>query len=132
MTTPGISTQINGTPQMHCDDGNNKEEESLHCERCGTTLKQFSQSGRFGCPDCYTAFNSILAPVLGSVHRGECHCGRTPDNKATSKRKPEMAAEQHRLLQHQLSRAIATEDYEHAAQIRDQIEQLNRAPETRP
>lgn len=49
------------------------------CRSCGLTLNQFRQTGLLGCPDCYAAFESQLAPLLQKAHEGASqHIGKRP------------------------------------------------------
>jgi protein arginine kinase activator len=98
--------------------------DSITCPKCCTTLELFSKTGRFGCDECYTAFAEILPPIIESVQRGEQHRGRRPASEAETDATPRLAArnyERMRLLREELARAVATESYERAAQLRDEI-----------
>ena len=95
------------------------------CFNCGLTVKDFRHSGRLGCASCYTAFEKLLKPGLEAMHRGMVHRGHKPEMTDSC---PETNAEITPWLddlREQLDRAIATESYEQAARIRDQIEMLN-------
>lgn len=90
------------------------------CSRCGTTYEAFQKSGLLGCADCYDAFREPLEALLKRIHGQTQHTGRAPgvQNDAIS----------HKLslygLKQQLSRAIAAEEYEQAAELRDRIRAL--------
>lgn len=93
------------------------------CPGCGLTQAEFKKTGRLGCPDCYSAFAQVLAGPLKSMHRGSRHIGKRPGAAG-----PVIGAEDHLAeLQKQLSQAIAVENYEEAARIRDQIKTLKGA-----
>lgn len=62
------------TPDEPQDDG----ADQVLCERCGTSLRGFRESGRLGCPACYTAFRSQLQPMLQQIHGRTQHAGRQP------------------------------------------------------
>lgn len=98
-----------------------REESALSCPSCGFTQADFKKSGRLGCPDCYRTFAEGLESLLKSMHKGIRHDGKTPGAP-----RPEAQAAQDRLqaLQHRLADAIAIEDYEEAARLRDQIKAL--------
>jgi len=88
------------------------------CSGCGLTQVEFKKTGRLGCPGCYKAFAQALAGPLKSMHRGPRHVGKRPGGAAA----PSPVAEDHLVqLQKQLAQAIAVENYEEAARIRDQI-----------
>lgn len=99
-------------------------EEDVVCERCGTTLSQFTKSGKLGCPCCYTAFREQLTPMLQQIHGRVQHAGRKPlDTEAAQQRRTA-----YDRLSRQLEQAVAVEDFESAAVLRDQLRQLS-APE---
>lgn len=93
------------------------------CKSCGLTATDFKKSGRLGCPDCYATFKDILSGLLESMHRGTRHTGKRPG----AGHPPVVASDQLTLLQQQLAEAIAVENYEEAARIRDRIKALKSA-----
>lgn len=97
-----------------------EEDAAIVCERCGSTLSQFVKSGKLGCPQCYKAFREQLTPMLQQIHGRVQHAGRKPLN--------DEAAQQRRAvcdrLSRQLEQAVAMEDFETAAVLRDQLRQL--------
>lgn len=87
---------------------------------CGTTLSQFQASGRFGCPECYTTFRDDVQGLVEKIHDSSQHVGKVPDRVSS-----EISLQKDiRQLQMELKRAVRREDYEKAAQIRDQIRQM--------
>jgi len=107
------------------------------CAVCGLTYAQFRQSGLMGCPDCYTAFEAQLTPLLSRAHEGGTHhVGKSPRRplsraKAASATAPDARAvdpaqQAQRLAQlnKKLAEAIAAEQYEKAAKIRDELARL--------
>ena len=96
-------------------------EEDVVCQRCNTTLSQFTKSGKLGCPSCYTAFREQLTPMLQQIHGRVQHAGRKPiDDEAAQKRRT-----LYDHLTRQLEQAVAMEDFESAAVLRDQLRQLS-------
>ena len=101
------------------------EEESesygqLVCPNCEITFKEFRSQGRLGCPHDYNAFAKELTPLLENIHGETQHVGKCP------KRAPEASQKQYELikLRGRWRAAIDAEDYETAAQIRDEIREL--------
>jgi protein arginine kinase activator len=97
------------------------------CPTCKITFREFRESGRLGCPDDYDVFRDELMPLLENIHDETRHSGKVP------KRAPRTSQDQTTLIQlrNELKRAVAAEDYENAAQLRDKIrwiehEQLER------
>jgi protein arginine kinase activator len=92
----------------------------LKCPRCGFSQADFKKSGRLGCPDCYKTFAEGLAGLLKTMHKGTRHVGKTPEALRQTREK----ADRLKTLQKRLNKAIETEDFEQAAQLRDQIKAL--------
>ena len=96
-------------------------EDDVICERCGTMLSQFTKSGKLGCPSCYIAFREQLTPMLQQIHGRVQHAGRKPlDTEAAQRRRA-----LYEQLNRQLEQAVAMEDFESAAVLRDQLRHLN-------
>lgn len=96
-------------------------EKDVTCPRCGMTLSEFTRTGHLGCPKCYEAFREQLQPMLLQIHGRVQHAGRQPLSTAEEQRK-RSATEQ---LQRQMEQAVALEDFETAAKLRDQIRALS-------
>ncbi|MBE5796798.1 MAG: hypothetical protein E7327_05390 [Clostridiales bacterium] len=94
--------------------------EDVVCERCQTTLSQFTKSGRLGCPACYRAFREQLTPMLQQIHGRVEHAGRKPLDTEEAQR----SRSRHEELQRLLEAAVAQEDFEQAAVLRDQLRAL--------
>lgn len=92
----------------------------LKCPRCGFSQADFKKSGRLGCPECYQTFAEGLAGLLKTMHKGTRHLGKAPE----ALRKSRESADRLKTLQKKLAKAIDTEDFELAAQLRDQIKLL--------
>lgn len=129
------------------------------CPTCGTTYAQFRHDGLLGCPDCYTAFEVQLGPLLERAHEGGTHhVGKTPRRcggaplglpaarmerpgalpphpGAGSASSPAASAEEQEserarraeMLRRRLAEAVASEQYEVAAKIRDELRRLGEA-----
>ena len=95
-------------------------QQEVVCPRCHTTLSQFTKTGHLGCPGCYEAFREQLQPMLLQIHGRVQHAGRQPlcteDAQRTRTRQEQLT----RLME----QAVALEDFETAAQLRDQLRAL--------
>lgn len=106
------------------------------CPSCETTLAQFRNSSLLGCAECYRAFESQLAPLIERAHEGATHhTGKIPRQAgappapvdlATRIAMAEERAKRVQALRKQLADAIATEQYERAAKLRDELNRLDR------
>ncbi len=90
------------------------------CGGCGMTLREFAREGMAGCPRCYEDFAAELESTIRRVQGKSTHTGRTPaglkEKQDLQKKIAELTAEQ--------KRAVADEDYERAAQIRDELKKM--------
>jgi protein arginine kinase activator len=91
------------------------------CPECGMTLARFRKTGRLGCPACWTAFERELGPLLQSMHHATTHTGRSPRHRESNLTQRQQEEE----LESQLAEAVASEDYEEAARLRDALKQLH-------
>jgi len=87
------------------------------CPICQITFLEFRNSYRLGCPYDYEVFRDELMPLLENIHGETRHSGKVP------RRAPRNTQQQTTLIQlrNELKRAVAAEDYETAARLRDQI-----------
>ncbi|HET7038484.1 MAG TPA: UvrB/UvrC motif-containing protein [Gemmatimonadales bacterium] len=99
--------------------------ETGRCDACGATLQDFRDTGRLGCPQCYVTFEATLRTLLRRIHGASRHVGpayRPPEGQPV----PAGTAPEPRLdeLRAQLRRAVADENFELAARLRDRIREL--------
>ncbi|HEX4084149.1 MAG TPA: UvrB/UvrC motif-containing protein [Chthoniobacteraceae bacterium] len=99
---------------------------SHRCAACGFSQADFKKTGRLGCAQCYETFSEGLTSLLKAMHKGTHHTGKVP---ARISRKLERETTL-KTLQRDLQKAVADENYESAAQIRDQLRQLETSHET--
>ena len=97
------------------------ELEGYVCDQCGMTYLEFQKCGMLGCANCYQAFKAPMTALLQRVHGNTQHAGRVPGgvHSGTSIR---MNIDR---LKQKLQKAIADEEYEQAAKLRDAIRALN-------
>ena len=91
------------------------------CSFCAMTYKDFKKTGRLGCPHCYETFGTALPALLRRIHGGSKHVGKVYLSPDPSASEMERRLEE---LRRRLERAVQTEDFERAAEIRDQINTL--------
>lgn len=92
------------------------------CAGCGLTVLEFRQNGNLGCPACYDAFQPDLGTLIARAQAGATHhVGRAP---RCSTGGVERGLRRARLVQ-ELEAAVAAEQYERAARIRDRLHQLD-------
>jgi protein arginine kinase activator len=88
------------------------------CRYCGLTFAAFRETGRLGCPHCYSTFESHLRGLLRRIHGGTQHVGKVylPSDPTASERAKRLEG-----LRRRLRRAVESEDFERAAELRDSI-----------
>lgn len=104
------------------------------CPACKTTFSEFKQHGLLGCAECYKMYEGPLGPLLERAHDGgTAHVGKVPRRMTKTPRADEMRqtlvdlearAERLRRIREELEKAVKTEQYEHAARLRDELKKL--------
>ena len=103
------------------DEPREEEDSDNECSFCGLMFAAFRETGRLGCPHCYETFEAHLRRLLRRVHGGTKHVGKIylPPDPTVSEIEKQMEA-----LRRRLNRAVEAEDFELAAELRDQIRSL--------
>jgi protein arginine kinase activator len=95
--------------------------DQARCAFCSATLGDFRATGRLGCAHCYGAFESSLRELLRRVHGSARHTGHRYDApKPDDLQRRSTVVE----LRDRLRKAIETEQFELAADIRDRLRVL--------
>ena len=125
----GLETAAEGPPNFPLTDflaqmGDAPEQDASSeatCGFCGLTFAGFRETGRMGCPHCYATFESHLRGLLRRIHGGTQHVGKVylPTDPTASERAKRLDG-----LRRRLRRAVDSEDFERAAEIRDLIRTL--------
>ena len=103
------------------DEPREEEDSDNECSFCGLMFAAFRETGRLGCPHCYETFEAHLRRLLRRVHGGTKHVGKIylPPDPTVSEIEKQMEG-----LRRRLNRAVEAEDFERAAELRDQIRSL--------
>jgi protein arginine kinase activator len=97
-----------------------KNPAGIRCPVCGFSQADFKKTGRLGCSACYDTFAEGLSGMLKNMHRGLVHTGKVPARLAVARlRNRELSR-----LREELDRAVAAEQFEEAAGLRDRIRRL--------
>ena len=91
------------------------------CTVCGFTQADFKKTGRLGCSACWETFEQGLGGLLRAMHKSDRHVGKVPSKAAHTL----VITERIKQLAGDLEQAVRSEKYEDAAQIRDQIRELD-------
>lgn len=92
------------------------------CPKCGLTVEEFDEHGRFGCAHCYEHFHEAMEHMVFPWHGANQHIGKVPKNYVA----PKDLEAQLKTLKLKKARALEHEKYEEAAQLRREIEQLQK------
>lgn len=90
------------------------------CPVCGFTHADFKKTGRLGCSSCYETFGDGLGSLLKAMHKGTEHVGKIPERAQRALK----LSDRMRTLNENLQKAVAEENYETAASLRDEIKKL--------
>src|SRR5699024_12249152 len=101
-----------------------KQRKRKECKTCGATIDTIVKNGKFGCRDCYTAFDRQVPEIITRVqaHQTE-HIGKVP-KKSRSQIKVKKQIE---TLKQKLAELIESQEFEEAAVVRDEIRELEKA-----
>lgn len=96
------------------------EKDDIRCEYCGRSFRELKNTGVLGCPKCYDSFGNEIKSYLKALNINLKYRGKIPKNSESYiyyNRKLED-------LREKLDLAISLEEYEKAAEIRDEIKTL--------
>lgn len=95
---------------------------AIRCKKCGNSFEDIVRDGRVGCADCYKTFYDKLLPSLKRIHGKVEHSGKFSANVQTET-PPENRLEK---LKEQMNEAVLTQNFELAAKLRDEINELGK------
>jgi protein arginine kinase activator len=95
--------------------------DAVQCSFCKTTLADFRATGRWGCARCYSNFEAGIRELLRRVHGNHRHIGKAyrPPVSEAFERAAALGE-----LRDRLRRAVESEQFELAADLRDRIRVL--------
>ena len=94
------------------------------CPACGMSVADLHRRSRLGCEHCYDAFDRQLVVLLADLQPATHHTGRVP---AIEKQRVERHA-----LSARLAKAVALQEFETAARLRDRMAELDRLMDGEP
>ena len=96
---------------------NPQEVKDVSCPECGLKYNKFLETGKFGCSNCFNAFEEDVYELLTGIHGHSHHVGKIPlriNSKIRNRKEIE-------VLKDKLNKSIALEEFEQAAFLRDEI-----------
>ncbi|MEX2445303.1 MAG: UvrB/UvrC motif-containing protein [Alkalispirochaeta sp.] len=95
--------------------------EVLRCPQCGTTHRELILRHTAGCAQCYEVFSVGVHRVLAGRNEAPLHRGRIPKRLQRYRR---LFVEREDLIS-RLNGAVAEEDFETAAKLRDRLRTIS-------
>lgn len=92
--------------------------ENRACAKCGMKFAAAVKTQRVGCPECYESFREQIAAGLKKRQGADTHIGRVPQARRDSREETIIE------LQQEMDLAVACENFEEAAALRDAIRAL--------
>ncbi len=94
---------------------------NLTCDVCGMSFEDFQEKGQLGCQNDYEAFAPMLNTLIARAHEGATqHIGKVPRRAGVDQQKQNTILR----LRGELKQAIKSEQYERAAELRDEIKRV--------
>lgn len=91
------------------------------CEVCGMSFADFNETGLLGCPNDYEAFGRLIErSVMNCQDSAKQHLGKIPSQADKTIERQATVLK----LRAELRKSIQAENYEQAANLRDQIKSL--------
>jgi protein arginine kinase activator len=97
-----------------------KTNKTIICKTCGYSLEEFKATNTLSCNACYENFDKYILKLVKKIHGENKHIGRSPHKIRYLLEKDSIK----KILEHQLTDLVKKEEYEKAAQIRDNINKL--------
>jgi protein arginine kinase activator len=100
----------------------NNKSYSWFVKTVGANYREFKEKGLLGCSRCYENFKPTIMSVIKGVQSNVEHVGKIPrkSGKELVQRKRIIT------LKEELQKAIAMEEYERAAELRDEIRKIEK------
>ncbi len=98
------------------------------CPRCGVAFSDIVKEGKVGCAECYRTFYDKLLPSIQRIHGKIKHSGKVSQS-APADVKIETKEEKIAKLRRQMNDAVAKQEFELAAKIRDEIKAIEEGGE---
>ena len=99
--------------------------QDITCPVCKTTLREFKNTSKLGCPNCYDAFREEISNIIGRIAPYSTHKVESlTQTKEKPSKKMETKEEKIKQLREDMALAVKEERYEDAGKIKKQIQRL--------
>lgn len=99
------------------------ERGSKRCSFCGSSFEDIAKSGKIGCAHCYEQFYDDLLPSIRRIHGRTSHTGKLARSAGNEVRIRNEITQ----CRSELEKAIKTQEFEKAAELRDRIKELEKS-----
>jgi protein arginine kinase activator len=120
MPSPSVEELVSGA--FNADP---EADEDACCDGCGRPYREIRRTGELGCAQCYAVFERRIRSILERRPSPAQHGGKYPERLLVYKR---FFVDRERLRR-RLEAAVAAEDYEQAARLRDELSALDQEVE---
>ena len=106
-------------------DSDNIHKKAKRCQFCGSSFDEIAKSGKVGCAHCYELFADQLYPSIRRIHGNTTHCGKNSGKQEAPEQKPAEMTKEQKIseLKKQLDKAVSEQNFERAAELRDEIKE---------
>ena len=91
------------------------------CTKCHLSWEEFRKTGKVGCAECYRSFQPEILSVIQQIQGTSIHVGKAPEKSTEEIAKNKKM----KNLRKKLQVAIEKEEFEKAANLRDQIRTIS-------
>jgi protein arginine kinase activator len=133
----GVDNDLNALPHVfgnlimqllgHDAKVETESKSELCCSGCGLSWDGFHKTGLLGCEVCYQSFAKSLNLILRRIHGSTQHIGDRPHSMRSV-----VDASELQRVKIELDAAIANEDFELAAKLRDLVHDAERSTAQAP
>ncbi len=99
--------------------------ENIVCPVCKMSLREFKNSERLGCPNCYDAFREEIENIVKRIAPNQTHKQEKLNDYIAKKSNKELSVEDKIAnLRQEMAQAVKEERYEDAAKLKKEIKKL--------
>ncbi len=99
--------------------------QDITCPVCKMTLREFKNTSKLGCPNCYDAFREEISNIIGRIAPYSTHKVESlTQTKEKTNKKATTKEEKIKQLREDMALAVKEERYEDAGKIKKQIKRL--------
>ena len=100
--------------------------ENIVCPVCKTSLREFKNTERLGCPNCYDAFREEIENIVKRIAPRQMHKQEKLNEYIAKKSNDKDMSKEDKIvnLRQEMAQAVKEERYEDAAKLKKEIQKL--------